>query len=68
MSDENYLTVHGRMMARTAKAVRIKTEHGEGWIARSCIHFATDAAVDHMDRGQEGDFKIMEWAARKELI
>lgn len=64
MSDENYLLVQGTMMAATAKAVLIKTELGEGWVARSCIHAATDSAIDRMKRGDEGEFKIMEWAAR----
>ena len=65
MSDESYLVVQGRMMARTAKAVLIKVGQRECWIARSCIHFATDALIDHMDRGDAGEFKIMEWAARE---
>ncbi len=61
--DERYVVVHGVLKRRTAKAVLIETDLGEGWIARSCIHFATDKAVDDMDLGDAAEFRVMEWAA-----
>lgn len=63
--DEQYVEIEGTLKRRTAKAILISTEDGEGWVARSCVHFSTDRAVDDMKDGEEGIFKIMEWVAEK---
>lgn len=63
--DERYVTVQGTLKRKTPKAILITTEAGEGWVARSCIAFTTDKAVDDMNYGDEGEFRVMEWAAEK---
>lgn len=61
--DERYVTVQGTLKKRTDKAILIETDLGEGWVPRSCIHFMTDQAVNEMDLGDEGEFRVMEWVA-----
>lgn len=65
MSGEDYVEIEGTLKKRTAKAILIETEMGEGWVARSCCHFATDKAADEMDLGDAGQFKIMRWVAEE---
>lgn len=63
--DEKHVEVEGTLKKRTAKAALIETEHGEGWVARSCIHFLTDKAIDEAEIGDAMQFKIMEWVAKE---
>jgi hypothetical protein len=63
--DEKYVMVQGTLRGRTARGVEIETVFGTGWVGRSCLHFITDQAVDKMDIGDEGEFRIMEWVATK---
>lgn len=63
--DEKYVTVEATLKRRTARAILLRTELAEGWVARSCIHFTTDRAIDAMDDGDAGEFKIMQWVAEK---
>lgn len=65
MSDENYLRLEGVLKAKTERGVLIETADGEGWVARSCLHAATDEAVKESVTGREMEFQVMEWAARK---
>lgn len=60
---DNYVTVQGVLKRKTDKAALIETDYGEGWVPRSCIHFATDQMIDDMDEEEEGEFRIMEWVA-----
>lgn len=60
---ESYVTVHGVLKRKTDKAALIATDYGEGWIPRSCVHFATDQMIDDMNGDDEGEFEIMGWVA-----
>lgn len=64
--DENYVKIQGTLVRRTVKGVLIRTDAAEGWVARQCVHFTTDQAIDKADDGAEMEFRIMEWAANKE--
>lgn len=64
--DEKYTRLDGTLKKRTAKAALIATDIGEGWVPRSCMHFATDKAIDEMEIDQDGEFQIMEWVAERE--
>jgi len=66
--DETYVRLNGRLKRRTDKAAMIETDIGEGWVPRSCMHFATDKAIDDMELGQEAEFQIMEWVAEREEL
>lgn len=63
--DESYVEIEGELVKRTAKAILIKTDLSDGWVARSCCHFTTDKAADKMVLGDSGIFKIMRWVAEE---
>ena len=63
--DEEYVEIDATLTGRTGKAIRIKNEFAEGWVPRSCVHYSTDTAVDRMDIGDDGLFKVMRWVAEE---
>lgn len=66
MTDEDYIRFTGTLVARTPDGALIKTEKGEGWVARRCLSWSTDQAVGGRNAvGSELVFRAMEWSARK---
>lgn len=63
--DETYVTVRGKMKDRTQRGVLIEATLGSGWVARQCLSYVTDQAVTNAKKGDQMEFKIMEWAAEK---
>lgn len=63
MTGDNYVTLEGTLVRKTPAAILIRVGGAEGWVPRSCVHFGTDKAIDDMQAGDEGEFKIMEWLA-----
>jgi len=63
--DEKYVEIEGTLVRKTRAAIRIKTDLAEGWVPRSCVHFATDKMVDDMGDDEDAQFKIMRWVAEE---
>lgn len=61
--DESYVTLEGTLVDKREKAIQLEIDDVTAWVPRSCCHFSTDSAVDRMNLGDQGSFKIMEWVA-----
>lgn len=63
--DEDYVTVHATLLRRTDKAAQVENDFTDKpvWVPRSCMHFATDRAIDAADLGAELELKLMSWVA-----
>lgn len=65
MADE-YVEIEAVLKRRTEAAVLLKTENAEAWVPRSCLHAASDIAVNDMEDGEHGEFRLRRWIADRE--
>lgn len=61
---ETYVTVSGKLLRRTVKAVLIESEGVEAWLPLSCLGLGTDRAAENTALHEEVELEVAEWIAR----
>ena len=66
---ERYVTVLAKLVRKNARSFIFENAEGEdAVVGRSCIHGVDESAIADACDGDEIEFRVMEWLARKENL